>query len=235
MSKFLDLTGHRYGKLVVLERASTQSDRKHPFAYWKCVCDCGNEKICRADFLRNGSFHSCGSCPVITDEGEYMKYTDSSGRFFIFDREDLDIVKLHRWNVSNHDGHVDCSTASGELFILTRLLMNLQNPDETVTHLNGNIWDNRKSNLRICDRVHRDARRKLYATNTTGYKGVSRCKDGKYVANIRKDKKTMYLGHYDTAKDAAKAYDAAAIGLFGEFALTNEELIRRSRSQADGQ
>jgi len=41
MPAFIDLTGRRFGKLVVLERAGTE--KLSPL--WKCACDCGNQKL----------------------------------------------------------------------------------------------------------------------------------------------------------------------------------------------
>ena len=39
MGKFVDLTGQRFGRLVVKERA--ENDKTH-HTRWVCVCDCGN-------------------------------------------------------------------------------------------------------------------------------------------------------------------------------------------------
>lgn len=58
-----DLTGKRFGKLVVIERAE-KPKVKHPGAYWLCRCDCGNEVIKRADSLKKGA----KSCGCITKE-----------------------------------------------------------------------------------------------------------------------------------------------------------------------
>ena len=53
--KFIDLTGQRFGKLVVLRRSTT---RKH--VYWICKCDCGNEKQVFGGCLVRGDHQSCG-------------------------------------------------------------------------------------------------------------------------------------------------------------------------------
>lgn len=55
MKKFQDLSGQRFGRLVVLYRCS---DGKH-YKY-KCLCDCGNETEVAADHLRSGHTTSCG-------------------------------------------------------------------------------------------------------------------------------------------------------------------------------
>lgn len=40
MSKLIDMTGQKIGRLLVLERAENDKDGK---AMWKCRCDCGND------------------------------------------------------------------------------------------------------------------------------------------------------------------------------------------------
>lgn len=53
----IDLVGQRYGRLVVLRRAPNGRIRG---ARWWCQCDCGIEKIARANNLKNGATKSCG-------------------------------------------------------------------------------------------------------------------------------------------------------------------------------
>jgi hypothetical protein len=65
MPRFLDITGHRYGKLVVICRANDSMDRK---VQWECACDCGSTKIIRGNSLRYGRTKSCG-CLITTDSG----------------------------------------------------------------------------------------------------------------------------------------------------------------------
>lgn len=54
----LDLQGHRYGRLTVLEayRTPESSDGE----YWRCRCDCGNTVVCHKESLRSGNTRSCG-------------------------------------------------------------------------------------------------------------------------------------------------------------------------------
>ena len=54
--KKLELTGQRYGRLVVLRQAENIGKR----TAWLCRCDCGNEVVVRTDRLRSGHTTSCG-------------------------------------------------------------------------------------------------------------------------------------------------------------------------------
>ena len=51
----MDLTGQRFGRLVVLEML-----KKNSRTYCKCQCDCGNIKEIRADAISSGITRSCG-------------------------------------------------------------------------------------------------------------------------------------------------------------------------------
>ena len=52
----IDLTGQRYGKLMVIEPAENVGGR----TAWLCRCDCGRETVVRTNRLRSGHTSSCG-------------------------------------------------------------------------------------------------------------------------------------------------------------------------------
>jgi hypothetical protein len=55
----------------------------------------------------------------------------------------------------------------------------------------------------------------------TEFRGVYRSRSGRYAAQIGHSKEKSWLGTFDAAEDAARAYDAAAVKLHGERAVTN--------------
>ena len=57
MAKLRDLTGQRFGKLIVIER---RGSNKRGRALWLCKCDCGNTTIAESGHLTNGYTKSCG-------------------------------------------------------------------------------------------------------------------------------------------------------------------------------
>jgi len=63
---FKDITGHRFGQLVVVSRESNGIDGT---ARWMCVCDCGQTRVVAGTSLRSGRNKSCGcSSPRFTSE-----------------------------------------------------------------------------------------------------------------------------------------------------------------------
>lgn len=57
MSAVKDLTGQRFGRLVVLERAGSSAKQE---ARWLCLCDCGRKTLVTGSNLRSGHTNSCG-------------------------------------------------------------------------------------------------------------------------------------------------------------------------------
>ncbi len=58
MSKLIDLTGQRFGRLTVIGRAAPRTGSTN--ARWLCKCDCGNETTVISTTLRNSESKSCG-------------------------------------------------------------------------------------------------------------------------------------------------------------------------------
>lgn len=55
MGKFVDITGHKYGRLTVISRAPGYGR-----ALFNVKCDCGTEKIVDGYHMRKGNIVSCG-------------------------------------------------------------------------------------------------------------------------------------------------------------------------------
>jgi hypothetical protein len=81
--------------------------------------------------------------------------------------------------------------------------------DKLIDHINHNGLDNRKANLRI-------------VTNMQKYKGVSWAKRvGKWHTEIYCRGQKIFIGYFDDQTAAAKAYDARAAQLYGDYAALN--------------
>lgn len=57
MSIFIDKTGCKYGRLIVLKEGPKASDGK---IQWHCKCICGNQILARGNNLSKGHTQSCG-------------------------------------------------------------------------------------------------------------------------------------------------------------------------------
>jgi hypothetical protein len=89
---------------------------------------------------------------------------------------------------------------------------------EKVDHVNHNGLDCQRENIRICTDSQNQGNRKKNINGSSRFKGVNWHKRYKvWQARIQ----GRYLGCFTDEELAARAYDAAAKKLFGEFALVN--------------
>jgi len=92
----------------------------------------------------------------------------------------------------------------------------------TVDHINHNKLDNTRINLRVCthqQNVHNNAK---HAGSSSRFKGVGYNREKhKWFAKAYFEGKRIWLGYFDDETEAARAYDAKAVELFGEFAHLN--------------
>ena len=98
-------------------------------------------------------------------------------------------------------------------------------PHIKLDHIDRNPLNNQLSNLRPATHAQNGMNKGLRTDSTTGYKGVSWDQSRKkYAADIKVNGKRLRLGRFNTAFEAAKAYDTAALKHCGEFATTNQSL-----------
>jgi len=90
-----------------------------------------------------------------------------------------------------------------------------------VDHINHDTLDNRRCNLRIVTPTQSLRNTRALRGGTSLFKGVS-LQSGRWCAEIWVDGNHMRLGRFLTQKDAARAYNAAAVAHFGEHACLND-------------
>lgn len=149
---------------------------------------------------------------------------NEENRFCIIDKKDYNIVKDYRWKVSQDSNTFYVQgrkNGKGHPIPIHRVLFNLTDSKTTVDHINGNGLDNRRQNLRVCTQLENNKNAKIRKDNTSGYKGVHKMKN-RYSARIQSNGKRITIGYYDTAEDAAKAYNDYSLKLHGNYGKLNE-------------
>lgn len=153
------------------------------------------------------------------------------GLVALVDDEDYEWLSQWRWHAHEHNkGHfhatryvrTEVKTKWGHKY--KRLLMHreiMNAPEGTdVDHWDRDELHNWRANLRVCTRSQNIANAQRSSANTSGYKGVYRMK-GPWAARIKCEGRNHFLGYFDTAEAAARAYNEAAVRLFGDFACVN--------------
>lgn len=126
----------------------------------------------------------------------------------IIDKEDIPIVGFCNWHL--HKCGKKTYIRNAKRVYLHRLIMGApENMD--VDHINGNSLDNRRQNLRICERKHNCYNKK----SVRGYWYDKSC--NKYRAEIWFENRKYYLGVYRSEDEARSAYIKKAKELFGAF------------------
>jgi hypothetical protein len=152
----------------------------------------------------------------------------AQGRVALIDDEDYELVIQYHWNVNR------VTTSKKSPYAITTLpAMKTGRSRSSLTmhklitgyrmtdHRNRNTLDNRRFNLRDVT----PSQNQMNAPPRGGssqFKGVRwRTERSTWIANITLDYKRKRIGSFDSEIEAARAYDAAARELFGEFALLN--------------
>lgn len=189
-----DLTGQRFGKLQVLERAENKKGR----TAWLCQCDCGNLKTVLSRDLKAGKVRSCGCLSHRIGRG--MK--NITGRRF------GNLTALYPTDRRDEKGSVywHCQCDCG---------------NETEVPEDGLVWGNyqscgcrkREAQSKISQQLTRIdgtcieilERRKYRRDNKSGFRGVFRLKNGKYRVSIGFKGKRFNVGTFPTFEEAVEA------------------------------
>jgi hypothetical protein len=151
----------------------------------------------------------------------------TQGKVAIVDDDDFEYLNQWKWFANKMKGkfYVGRSiTVSKNKKIRISMHRFIMKPEKcmVIDHLDGNPLNNQKNNLRICTRAENMRNYKLPVNNTSGFKGVYWHKiTSKWMAYICFNNKIFHLGLFHVLKDAARAYNAAALKYHGEFANLN--------------
>ncbi|UCD52669.1 MAG: HNH endonuclease [Phycisphaerales bacterium] len=153
-----------------------------------------------------------------SDEVRYIALT--KGKFAIVDAADFERLNRYKWNAMEVKGkwYARRSVPGGGVMLMHREIMNAPD-DMVVDHINGNGLDNRQANLRVCT-AQQNCSNSRSRGGASRYLGVSRHRD-KWTARIKHEGEVFHLGLFDDEVAAARARDAKALELQGEFAYLN--------------
>lgn len=95
---------------------------------------------------------------------------------------------------------------------------------EMIDHRDGDGLNNTRQNIRACTRTQNGANQRPRKGKRVKFKGVSfnhKHPRNTFIASITSQGRHYSLGVFSTAEAAARAYDAKAFELWGEFAQLN--------------
>jgi hypothetical protein len=165
----------------------------------------------RADRKRAGAVP-----PPSVPGGAWLPLTD--GRFALVDADLSSELSRYSWSGAGTNGAYAATSIGSKRVYLHHMVL----PGQRVDHKNGNTLDCRRDNLRTATQRQNTGNMRSRAKKSP-YKGISMLSTGKgWNARIRMpDGSRPSLGCFATPEAAARAYDAMARQVHGEFACVN--------------
>lgn len=152
----------------------------------------------------------------------------TKGFYALVDDDDFELISSFNWH---YQPKRKTGYAIGHIVIngkrtTRRMHRMIMKPvgKEQVDHINGNGLDNRRLNLRITNARGNAINRR--SNPRSGFKGVRKlytCKNGAemFIASIGPKNNHKIIGYFNCIIKAAKAYDKAALSLYGDMAALN--------------
>jgi hypothetical protein len=152
---------------------------------------------------------SDGSVQRIPVTGGFIAYVDAA-----------DYEWLSQWTWGMHGGYV-ARIENGKRIYMHRQIMNPPK-GKVVDHISGNRMDNIRANLHVCSPAENNRNQTKRRGSSSQYLGLYFNRERrKWHARIGVNGKQESIGYFDNELDAARAYDAKAVEVYGEFARLN--------------
>lgn len=150
----------------------------------------------------------------------------TQGFSVVVDDEDFPRLSAYKWRVqkskhTNYAVRAEMKKGIRKTISMHRQILGIVGREICVDHINDNGLCNIKSNLRKCSYSQNQSNKRKFG-GSSKYKGVFyEKKRDKWRSQISYSNKTFFIGRYQTEKDAAIAFNNAALKVFGEFARLN--------------
>lgn len=225
MGTFVDRVGQKFGKLTVVARAPWNATNNK--IVWLCDCECGTKRhpVSTPAIPRQQSC-GCLGWPVSRKKEpltqarlqKLLRYDPETGEFFWR-------VVRPRIKPGDRAGYLNDSgsgywfiSVDGNLYRAHRLawFYVFGHFPKEIDHKNRVRSDNRIKNLRIATRRQTRANSATAIKNRTGFRGITQ-RGNTWLAMVRRNGKSTYLGSFSTPEAAHAAYCRAGRELYGEF------------------
>lgn len=208
MSQADPMIGKQFGSRTVLARAGSAPSRA---ALYLCRCVCGREDVVLGAYLRKGSSIKCLSCSASQTKNRKTHGLSKTSVYASWKS------MISRCSVPTNPAYKDygargitvCDAWKDFSVFYNWALANGWAPGLSIDRIDVNAGYS-PDNCRWATRAQqRENVRLLTKANTSGYRGVSK-KTGRqqWLARVSVDRKILHIGHFASAQEAAKAYDA---------------------------
>lgn len=219
--------------------------------YWNCTCDCGTNKDVAQSSLIYEKSKSCGCLSKeLSADRSRQNFTPNNiimhenyievilGNYkektCLIDIEDYEKIKNYRWFFNKKRNCIQANKRKNKnkrikgTIKIHKIIMDCPY-NMTVDHINHDIFDNRKSNLRICTNQENSWNKNETVSNTSGHKGIyDDTSRSRFQAYINKNKKRIRKNFPYNENNKEEIYKSACEWreqmdkeLFGEFSYYN--------------
>ena len=221
MGKMIDMTGKTFGRLTVIAPSVPPKTSKSGNKHWLCQCSCGNLTIVNGSALRAKQTTSCGCLQKQRvselSKSHGMTHTRLYGIYAGMKKR---CYNANNINYKNYGGRgiTICDEWLGEngfQSFVEWAMANGYSDELSIDRIDVNKGYS-PENCRWVNSTIQNFNQRIRSDNTTGYTGIEKRPNGKYVVQISINRKRKYLGVYATLEEAIEARRRAERELYPE-------------------